>query len=177
MPRRILVTGGVRSGKSSHAERLLAEEDPVTYVAPGGPVDATDAEWAERVAIHQARRPPSWRTVEDTDVAAALRAAKAATLVDCLGTWVTAMLDDLNAWDSTGLRWPDELDRRVHDLLSAVSDFSGQVVLVTNEVGMGVVPEHRSGRVFRDVLGTVNQRVASVCDDVVLMVAGRMIRL
>src|SRR5699024_7533386 len=113
MPRRVLVTGGVRSGKSSHAEKLLAGEDPVTFIAPGGPIDAGDEEWAERVAHHQVSRPSAWTTVEDTDVAAALRAVEGAALVDCLGTWVTAMLDEQNAWDSTNQQWANELDRRV----------------------------------------------------------------
>ena len=82
---RVLVTGGVRSGKSSHAERLLADEAAVTYVTPGYPADPqADPEWAARVAAHQASRPASWTTLETVDVAHALRVTRGPVLVDCL---------------------------------------------------------------------------------------------
>ena len=90
MAARTVVTGGVRSGKSTYAESLLREAQHVTYVAPGPAADpAVDLEWAERVAAHQARRPSHWTTVETTDVAGALTQATGAVLVDCLGTWLT----------------------------------------------------------------------------------------
>ena len=172
---RILVTGGVRSGKSRHAEALLAGRDRVTYVAPGPVPTADDPEWAARVAEHQARRPPHWRTVETADLAAAI-ASDEPTLVDCLGTWVTAVVDQLDGWSAATNDWRPELDRRVDALVGAVGR-STDLVLVTNEVGLGVVPAHASGRLFRDLLGTVNQRVGAVCDEVHLVVAGRVLRL
>lgn len=165
---RVLVTGGVRSGKSAHAEQLLADRATVTYVATGPVPGPDDEEWAARVAAHAARRPSHWTTVESTDLGTVL-GTDGSFLVDCLGTWLTAQLDDLG-WVERGL------DDRVDRLVEAVRSCP-DLVLVTNEVGAGVVPEHPSGRLFRDRLGLVNQRVAAVCDDVHLVVAGRVLAL
>lgn len=173
---RILVTGGVRSGKSHHAEQLLAGRPEVVYVAPGPVPGADDADWAARVAAHQARRPDSWTTRETADVAAVLDAATGPVLVDCLGTWLTRVVDEHEAWEAP----VDEVTRLVTDLLGPVADAvraADEVVLVTNEVGWGVVPAHRSGRLFRDLLGTVNRTVADACDEVHLVVAGRVLVL
>lgn len=167
----VLVTGGVRSGKSRHAEQLMAGRDDVVYVAAGPAYD--DADWAARIATHRARRPASWTTVESHDLAAALD-TRAPVLVDCLGTWLTAVIDDAGRWDDP----VDELqDWIVAQAAAATRAVRGDVVWVTNEVGMGVVPEHRSGRVFRDLLGSVNQAVAAACDEVHLVVAGRVLKL
>jgi len=168
---RILVTGGVRSGKSSHAEGLLREEAAVRYVAPGPAYD--DADWAARIAAHRLRRPATWETVETHDLAAAL-ATESPVLVDCLGTWLTAVVDEAGAWDAPS---GEVLALVEAQAAQAVAALGSHVVLVTNEVGLGVVPEHRSGRLFRDLLGTVNQRFAAVCDEVHLVVAGRVLRL
>jgi adenosylcobinamide kinase/adenosylcobinamide-phosphate guanylyltransferase len=177
-PKRTLITGGVRSGKSRHAERLLAEAGAVTYIAPGQvPDPVADPEWADRVALHQARRPAHWTTVETTDVAAAVTAAPGAVLLDCLGTWVTAVIDELDGWNRPAPGWRGEFASRVTRLTQAWWAAPGPLVAVTNEVGMGVVPAHASGRVFRDLLGMVNQAVAEVSDDVLLVVAGRVLRL
>jgi len=172
---RILVTGGVRSGKSRHAESLLAGRERVRYVAPGPVPSDDDPDWAARVAEHQARRPAHWQTVETTDLAAALGSAEP-TLVDCLGTWVTAVVDELDGWAAAADHWRPELDRRL-DAVVAAAARSTDLVLVTNEVGLGVVPAHASGRLFRDLLGTVNQAVAAGGDEVHLVVAGRVLRL
>lgn len=172
--RRTLVTGGIRSGKSRHAETLLVDQPQVTYVAPGPvPDPVTDSEWADRVAAHQARRPAHWTTVETDDVAAALRTGDPAYLVDCLGTWVTAVVDGLGTWEVPLAGWQDRFDARLDELVGAWTAVSGVAVAVTNEVGWGLVSEHRSGRVFTDLLGRVNAAVAAVSDDVVLLVAGR----
>lgn len=166
---RILVTGGVRSGKSRHAESLLAGS--VRYVAPGPERD--DADWAARIAGHRARRPATWETVETRDLAAAL-ATEAPVLVDCLGTWLTGVIDEAGRWDDA----QDDLAAWVEGLVDeAVAAMRSDVVLVTNEVGLGVVPEHRSGRLFRDLLGSVNQRFGAACDEVHLVVAGRVLRI
>jgi adenosylcobinamide kinase/adenosylcobinamide-phosphate guanylyltransferase len=172
---RILVTGGVRSGKSRHAESLLADRETVRYVAPGPVPSADDPDWAARVAEHQARRPGHWTTVESADLAAAIDPHEP-NLVDCLGTWLTAVVDELDGWAAEPAGWQPELDRRLDDLVAAVAK-ADDVVLVTNEVGLGVVPAHASGRLFRDLLGTVNQRVGAVCDEVHLVVAGRVLRI
>jgi len=168
----VLVTGGVRSGKSQHAESLL-DGVVATYVAPGPAVD--DADWQARVAAHRARRPPSWTTSESHDLAHVLT-TPGPVLVDCLGTWLTAVVDEHGLWDAPSDQVTALVERLVveaTEVLAARDD----VVLVTNEVGLGVVPEHRSGRLFRDLLGLVNQRVAAVCDEVHLVVAGRVLPL
>jgi adenosylcobinamide kinase/adenosylcobinamide-phosphate guanylyltransferase len=177
-PQKVLVTGGVRSGKSRHAEALLAGVAGVTYVAPGQlPDAAADPEWAARVAAHQASRPASWRTVETADLAAALRDAEGPVVIDCLGTWVTAVVDGLGTWDQPLAAWRNRFDVHLDALVAAWRAHPALVVAVTNEVGWGLVSEHRSGRVFTDLLGRVNQAVAEHCDDVVLVVAGRALHL
>lgn len=171
---KILVTGGVRSGKSAHAESLLTGL-AVTYVAPGLVHD--DADWAARVAAHRARRPDTWTTVETTDLAAAV-AGDGPVLIDCLGTWLARVLDDRTLWEASANRATAAVEEELDRLVGALGQVARRdVVVVTNEVGLGVVPEHRSGRLFRDLLGLTNQRVASACDEVHLVVAGRVLRL
>jgi adenosylcobinamide kinase / adenosylcobinamide-phosphate guanylyltransferase len=168
---KVLVTGGVGSGKSTHAEALLAAHDDVTYVAPGPVLD--DADWLARVSAHRARRPASWTTLETADLPAALQTG-GPVLVDCLGTWLTRLVDDAGLWEAPAAEVSAYVAERTAD---AVAFLGETVVLVTNEVGLGVVPEHRSGRLFRDLLGTVNQRFAAACDEVHLVVAGRVLKL
>src|SRR5215212_1389012 len=96
---KVLITGGVRSGKSFHAESLLLAEPKVTYIAPGPPADpVSDPEWAARVARHQSRRPSYWTTVETSDLGEAVRAAEGAVLIDCLGTWVAWVSGGVDGW-------------------------------------------------------------------------------
>ncbi|MEO8815544.1 MAG: bifunctional adenosylcobinamide kinase/adenosylcobinamide-phosphate guanylyltransferase [Mycobacterium sp.] len=172
---RTLVLGGARSGKSAHAEALLAGQAAVTYLATGGAREG-DPEWAARVRLHRARRPASWRTVETSDVADELRTAQTPLLLDCLGTWLTARLDLHGVWDG-------DLDaaRAVHadidELISAWRACPVPAVAVSNEVGSGVVPGTASGRLFRDLLGVLNARIAAESDQVLLMVAGRPLTL
>lgn len=187
-----LVTGGVRSGKSRYAESLVPASRPVAYVAPGlVPVDG-DAEWARRVAAHRERRPACWTTVESADLAGVVAGASTPLLIDCLGTWVTRLVDDAQAWDDpvaaaeavglarealVGALVEARADART-DAPAGVDVAAGvDVVLVTNEVGWGVVPDHASGRLFRDELGRVNAAVSAVVDRVALVVAGRVLDL
>ncbi|NYI78775.1 bifunctional adenosylcobinamide kinase/adenosylcobinamide-phosphate guanylyltransferase [Nocardioides panzhihuensis] len=178
---RILVTGGVRSGKSRHAESLLAATPSVAYVAPGPTLEEEpDPDWAARLASHRARRPARWRTVESRDLAGALTkglAAGDAVIVDCLGTWLTAVMDARELWESTSEEATAVVSALVDDAAAVLEQQRGDVVLVTNEVGLGVVPAHRSGRLFRDLLGLVNQRLAAACDEVHLVIAGRVLKL
>jgi adenosylcobinamide kinase/adenosylcobinamide-phosphate guanylyltransferase len=173
----VLVTGGVRSGKSRHAESLLPPATAVAYVAPGPSPDADDADWAARVEAHRAARPADWTTHETRDVAGVVAAADGPVLVDCLGTWLTATIDAGGLWDAPSAEVAAVVESELSGLVEAVASARADVVLVTNEVGLGVVPAHRSGRLFRDLLGTVNQRVAEACDEVHLVVAGRVLRL
>ena len=140
MPRTV-VTGGVRSGKSSYAESLLSGLSAVTYVAPGPvPDPATDPDWAARVSAHRSRRPAGWSTVETADVAAALRSVRTPVLVDCLGTWVTRTIDDLGTWEVPREEWQADFFTRLDDLVDAWRGCGQMAVAVTNEVGWGVVP-------------------------------------
>jgi adenosylcobinamide kinase/adenosylcobinamide-phosphate guanylyltransferase len=183
-PHRTLVTGGVRSGKSHVAERLLAGWPQVTYVATGPAASEDDPEWAARVRAHQERRPGHWATVETTDLAGSLRAATSPLLVDCLGTWLTSTLDDVGAWSAPEMGagpgeplWRKRFDAAVDDLVEAWHQVTVPVVLVSNEVGAGVVPATGSGRLFRDELGRLTTRLASASERVLLVVAGRTIDL
>lgn len=174
---KILVTGGVRSGKSRHAEQLLASDEAVTYVAPGPTVEEDpDPDWVARLAAHQLRRPAPWSTLESRDLAAAL-GVPGPVLVDCLGTWLTATIDAAAAWEEPSSVVHELVSESLEEAALALRAAAGPVVLVTNEVGLGVVPGHRSGRLFRDLLGTVNERLAEECDEVHLVVAGRVLML
>ena len=173
-PGRILVLGGARSGKSAEAERLLAAEPAVTYVATGAPGDDHDPEWAQRVATHRARRPAGWRTVETLDVAAQVARARTPVLVDCLSGWLTQTLDEVGGWAGAGA---DELAARVDRLAAAWRCAPQRTGAVSSETGSGVVPATRSGRVFRDALGRLNQRIATECDEVLLVVAGQVLQV
>jgi adenosylcobinamide kinase / adenosylcobinamide-phosphate guanylyltransferase len=175
---RILITGGIRSGKSRYAERLLAGAPRVTYVATGpAPDTADDPEWAARIFDHRARRPAHWTTVETGDVAAALRRASGAILIDCLGTWLRSVIDRLGTWEEPLRTWEGDFFVELDDLVHAWQARRGLAIVVTNEVGWGLVPQYRSGRVFTDLLGLINQRMAAASDEVIMMVSGRPLRL
>jgi adenosylcobinamide kinase / adenosylcobinamide-phosphate guanylyltransferase len=166
---RVLALGGIRSGKSAWAEAAIADAagsaERVRYLATGAV--SSDADWTARVAKHRSRRPAHWTTVESPDVAAQLASgAKEATLVDDVGGWLVAAMDRNAAW--TG----GSVAAEAAGLVDAVAGFDGPLVLVSPEVGLSVVPATESGRLFADALGDVNQRLAAVCDRVVLVIAG-----
>ncbi|GHG74082.1 bifunctional adenosylcobinamide kinase/adenosylcobinamide-phosphate guanylyltransferase [Streptomyces griseocarneus] len=178
VPRRTLVVGGARSGKSVEAERRLESFPEVLYVATGGTREG-DADWAARVAHHRERRPGSWRTAETCDLVPLLAAQGPPLLIDCLALWLTDAMDSAGAWDDA--RWADggaaELAGRVGELVAAIRATSRTVVVVSNEVGSGVVPASASGRRFRDELGRLNAAVGDECEHVVLVVAGQALSL
>jgi adenosylcobinamide kinase/adenosylcobinamide-phosphate guanylyltransferase len=161
-----LVLGGARSGKSRHAESLItALPPPWVYVATA---QARDAEMAERIAVHRARRERSWQTVEvPHDLAGALAAVAsgAPILVDCLTLWLS---NRMLAQDAMGA----DMDAEIDCLEAALDNRVGPVVLVSNEVGFGIVPDNELARRFRDLQGRLNQRLAARAELVVLMVAG-----
>ncbi|MBT2478400.1 bifunctional adenosylcobinamide kinase/adenosylcobinamide-phosphate guanylyltransferase [Streptomyces sp. ISL-94] len=178
LPRRTLVLGGARSGKSFEAERRLEAFPGVVYVATGGTRDG-DAEWVQRVGLHRERRPASWRTAETCDLVPLLAKTGPPLLIDCLALWLTDAMDRAGAWDdgewarSARLKLAD----RVAELVAAVRATRRQVVLVSNEVGAGIVPATASGRRFRDELGRLNNAVAGECEHVLLVVAGQVLVL
>jgi adenosylcobinamide kinase/adenosylcobinamide-phosphate guanylyltransferase len=170
---RILVLGGSRSGKSAHAESLVAGRAEVTYLATSPPSE-DDAEWTARVEAHRSRRPASWTTVETTAPSELLRGGT--VLVDSVTTWVAALMDETGVWaEEPGAE--ERLAGRCDALVDAWAMTSADVVAVSDEVGLGVVPETRSGRLFRDTLGAVNQRLAGTADEVWFVVAGLPQRL
>lgn len=171
-----LVLGGVRSGKSRHAESLLRGRSGVTYVATGPTPGPDDPEWQARIAEHQARRPGDWTTVETTNLPMALMRARGPVLVECLATWVTAIIDEASGWDDYDAS-SDLVARKVEELAATAAVLPQDVVLVSNETGMGVVPPTASGRLFRDALGHANARVGAMAERVHLVVAGRVLDL
>ncbi len=173
--RRVLVLGGARSGKSERAELRLAGEPDVTYVATG-PEAPGDPDWAARVAAHRARRPAWWRTAETTDLAGLLATARGALLIDGIGTWLAAVLDDCGGWDDQGSA-RDELAGRIAALIGAWRQTGAYVVAVSDETGLGVVPATPAGRLFRDELGRLNQALAAESEEAELVVAGRVLPL
>jgi len=178
-PFRVLVLGGARSGKSVTAERMLSGRAPVDYVACGMPVDDADPSWAERVRLHQERRPAHWTTLETLDLEGVLDSADGAAvpvLVDCLSTWLAGVMDECGLW--TGAAGADkELADRVDGLLHAWRSTRRVVVAVSNEVGSGVVPATASGVRYRDELGRLNALIAAECERVWLCTAGIARRL
>ena len=157
-----LVLGGARSGKSEVAERIAARlAGPVTYLATLVPSD--DPDLAERIEAHRARRPTGWRTVEaGPELPALLRSVPGPVLVDALGPWVAA---------SPGMI----VDARA--LCAALTGRAADTVVVSEEVGLGVHPASEDGRRFRDAVGALNQAVAAVADEVLFVVAGRILPL
>lgn len=174
-PLRSLVLGGARSGKSREAERMLAAEPSVTYVATAYPAELDD-EWAERVRLHRDRRPSHWETLETLDLVALLDKPGPPLLVDCLTLWLTRVMDAHDAWsdDAWAAGAEQAVDAEVEALAAAWRTTERRVVAVSNEVGQGVVPESAAGRRFRDQMGRLNARIASVTEDVRWCTAGRV---
>ena len=165
-----LILGGARSGKSRRAEALAAASGcEVVYMATGPHIE-DDAEWAARVAQHRRERPASWRTIEEplalVERLQEQAAASRLLLVDCLTLWLSNLL--LAGRDA-------EAEGR--HLCALLPRLPGQLLLVSNEVGMGLVPEHALGRAFRDAQGRLNQAVAAVAGRVEFVAAGLPLRL
>lgn len=160
-----LILGGVRSGKSRHAEHLaMAHNGPVAVIVTA---TAGDEEMADRIAAHRARRPKHWHVVEEPIALGHALSEQtrpgSVVIVDCLTLWLTNIL----------LQSDTELLRRESAaLVHAVQSAAGTVILVSNEVGYGIVPVNELARRFADEAGSLHQRLAQGCDRVVLMVAG-----
>ena len=167
MGKSILITGGVRSGKSREAERMtLALGQPAIYIATA---EAHDDEMVDRIARHQARRGPEWRTIgAPLDLAGALRDSDgtAPRLVDCLTLWLTNLMLSGRDWEA-----------ETRTLAALLPGLRAPVVFVTNEVGAGIVPENKLARDFRDAAGLVNQQIAAACDELWFCVAGHPMKV
>jgi adenosylcobinamide kinase / adenosylcobinamide-phosphate guanylyltransferase len=161
------------------AEGMLAGHGQVDYVACGMSVDGADPSWAERVRLHQERRPAHWTTLETLDLESVLADADRAPvplLVDCLSTWLAGVMDECGLW--TGATGADkELAARVDGLLDAWGTTRRLVVAVSNEVGLGVVPATASGVRYRDELGRLNARIAARTEQAWMCTAGIARRL
>lgn len=173
----ILVTGGARSGKSRHAEALIADCPRVLYIATS---QILDEEMAARIQHHRDGRPAHWRTAERwqhlDELITAQNQPEEGILLECITTMVTNLLfafggeSDPECWDYAALEV--EIDTEIRALIAACQRSPAKVVLVTNEVGMGIVPENRLARHFRDIAGRVNQQLAKAADEVWLVVSG-----
>jgi adenosylcobinamide kinase/adenosylcobinamide-phosphate guanylyltransferase len=165
LPRLTLVLGGARSGKSRYGEELVGRTAPPwTYVATA---EAWDTEMAERIAYHRARRDARWQTLDaPLYLAAAVAGLTGPALVDCLTLWLSNVM----------LAGRD-VDAESEALLAALACAPGPLVVVSNEVGLGIVPDTPLGRAFRDAQGRLNQRVAAAADRVIFMAAGLPLNL
>lgn len=162
----LLVTGGARSGKSLHAERrVMAMGGTPAYIATA---EAWDAEMGDRIALHRTRRGVDWRLHEaPLDLCGALAATDGAPrLVDCLTVWLGNLMHH-------GRDWRAEAEA----LVAALKVQTSPVALVTNEVGMGIVPDNALARAFRDAQGSLNQMIAHVADEVEFIVSGLPMRV
>jgi adenosylcobinamide kinase/adenosylcobinamide-phosphate guanylyltransferase len=163
----ILVLGGARSGKSRHAERLICEyEPPWTYIATA---EALDAEMRERIARHRAQRDERWQVIEAPHgLADAVRQTPAdrPLMIDCLTLWL-----------SNRLLAEADLDPEIAALIDALATRSALTIVVSNEVGLGIVPDNALARRFRDIAGLANQRLAARADRVDFIAAGLPLRL
>jgi len=171
-----LITGGVRSGKSRFAEQLtLSHGAPFCYLATA---QALDGEMDERISRHRARRGVDWQTTEEPlalpQALARLDGSYQAILVDCITLWLTNLLLVRERPDA---ELEESIIGNVHCLATTLRGMATPVVLVTNEVGMGIVPEHHLGRLFRDIAGQANQILAASCNEVYALISGIPLKL
>lgn len=174
------ITGGARSGKSSLAEKLAKQlSEKVIYIATAAPLDE---EMAKRISVHKQRRPKSWETIEEPkNLSKVLTEIKDdakyndyhAILIDCLALLVSNWLpleeaEDIKQWDELRLNLLSEIKM----MLKAAQELSQHIIIVSNEVGLGLVPEYPLGRLYRDLLGEVNQLTAACADEVIFMISG-----
>lgn len=171
-----LITGGTRSGKSRFAEQLALQHGaPLCYLATAQPLDN---EMDERIARHRARRGNDWQAVEEPlalpQTLARLDGSYRAILVDCVTLWLTNLLLLRETPDTER---EEQIIGDVRRLATTLRDMQTPVILVTNEVGMGIVPEHPLGRLFRDLAGQANQILAAGCNDVYTVISGIPLKL
>ena len=174
MSKIILVTGGARSGKSRYAESLLKDLDTVTYIATS---IVEDDEMRDRVAMHRAQRPSEWPTVETYKDIAHKIGKSEGYLLDCVTVMTSNIMFEITAeYEKIPREAQDKVEdiakNEIKNLVDKVKSFDGLLVMVTNEVGDSIVPEYHVSRVYRDIIGRVNQYAASIADEVYLTVCG-----
>ena len=183
-----LILGGARSGKSSYAERLAAQNGgQVLYIATAQPLDG---EMAERIANHQKKRPANWQTLEVPSAVGALLQSKMQSgtlpanviLVDCLTLLVSNLLLAVSSGTGEDLTVDEEaastlVETEVTRLLEAVRAIPAEWIVVSNEVGLGLVPPYPLGRIYRDALGRANQKLAAAATETLFLVAGMPLKL
>jgi adenosylcobinamide kinase/adenosylcobinamide-phosphate guanylyltransferase len=164
LPKTMLVLGGARSGKSHYAEEAVEVYSEGLYLATAEPV-AADSEMSERISIHQKRRGELWQTIEEplniANIVTLESKPDRPILIDCLTLWLSNLM--FGEYD---------IEVATAELIAALEQSNGPVVLVSNEVGLGIVPDNALARAFRDNAGRLNQKIAAVCDRVVFMAAG-----
>lgn len=174
----IMITGGARSGKSELAEEMAIKMGggSVVYIATSIPFDD---EMKERVKRHKERRPESWQTKEVYkglyDII--INSCSKVILIDCLTVMISNLLMDIDlTWENMGINAINDIEERIgieiDSIMKAAHRYEGDVIIVTNEVGMGLVPEYKLGRIFRDIAGRMNKKVANKADEVYFMVSG-----
>jgi adenosylcobinamide kinase/adenosylcobinamide-phosphate guanylyltransferase len=184
MGKMIFVTGGARSGKSAFAENMLKGERNVLYIATA---TAFDDEMKERIKLHKARRDPSWTTLEAyRDLGRRLKqfpGVKGSVMLDCITVMISSLMfaDTLTDWEKAGTDLMNNTEKNVlkeiNEFVSSTRDFSGRVVIVSNEIGMGIVPATPLSRCFRDIAGKANQNLAAASDEVYLVVSGIPVKI
>lgn len=172
----ILVTGGCRSGKSEYAEALLKDKDDVLYIATA---KAIDDEMENRIEKHQKRRNQKWGTYEGFKNLDSVieKTDKGSILLDCITIMMTNLLfEEERDFDTMSMEEVDEILKgikmQVEKTIKKAKELNKTLVMVTNEVGYGLVPEYKLSRIFRDVAGAVNKHIASISDEVYLSVCG-----
>lgn len=175
----VLVTGGARSGKSTFAQSFFSETERVVYVATAR---VYDEEMAQRVALHRRSRPATWRTVERPEDLSGILAGEEGCLLDCVTVLTSNIMFTHTAQyeripQEVQEKTEREVKRQLDQLIDDAAAGNCRLVLVTNEVGSGIVPEHHVSRVFRDLAGRVNQHLARRADEVYLCVSGIPVKI
>ena len=174
-----LITGGARSGKSTYAESLYQDKTDVVYIATSR---IEDSEMADRVMLHKSSRPASWRTYEGTYKLKNAIGQESYYLLDCMTVLSSNIMFDLTK-DMTqiDIKTQQTVEKTICceliDLMQAIREQDKHLILVTNEVGLSIVPDHHISRVYRDILGKVNQRMAALSDEVTVLFCGLPLKL
>lgn len=179
MSKIVLITGGARSGKSSFAESLYIDKKDVVYIATSR---VYDSEMEDRINLHRLQRPIEWKTYEENYGLDRAVSTSKNYLLDCLTVLTSNIMFDITKdYKKITSEKQREVEnvviREIENLINKIKEIDGNLVMVTNEVGCSIVPENHVARVYRDIVGRVNQRVASMCSEVYIVACGLPLRL